>query len=409
MSGFGFQRLIRTDRGGVAVLFAVLSVVITAAVGVGVDYGRSAIVRAILQRTVDTAALAGASAYSSPAAVTLATTLTQNYVSTGTAALPERATVTASTITPGTTGGAYTMSVNVTASVPTTFMSLYQSAIPVSVSAAAKNTGVTSACVLALDPGASGAAQISGSTVVNLNNCGMTVNSTSPSSLTVSGTLDTNSLTLGGNFSGCCVSSPIIKTYEPATPDPYASLPMPTYTGCDQRNFNTAQTLTLNPGVYCGGISLTGGANVTLSPGTYILDGGNLKVAGNAAMAGTGVTIILTSSGDASSIGSVDFEGGSIVQLSAPTSGTLAGITIWVDGKAPLETNTIAGGNANTFSGVIYMPSEDPTFSGGATSTNGCLQLVANQIKFSGTSNFSNNCAGTGVVTIAGGGVLLTN
>jgi hypothetical protein len=84
-------------------------------------------------------------------------------------------------------------------------------------------------------------------------------------------------------------------------------------------------------------------------------------------------------------------------------------MVMWVDGRAPLEDNTIAGGSDNNFTGVIYMPSEDPTYSGGSTSTDGCTQIVANQIKFSGTANFSNNCSGSGVVTIASGGVLLTN
>ena len=404
-----FRHLARNAEGTVAVLFAVMMIPLVIAAGVGVDYGRAANVRAALQSTVDAAALAGASVLSSPGAQSTATALSQSYVSAGTATLPAPTTISTTTITPDTGGSAYTMSVSVTGSVPTTFMSLYESAIPVTASATAKNLGTTSACVLALDPSASGAVDVSGSTAVDLNNCGLTVNSTNANDLTLSSTLIASSVTLGGNYSGCCVSSPVIRTNSPATPDPYASRTMPSFSGCDQTSFHAAGTQTLDPGVYCGGLTLTGNANVTLNPGTYILDSGDLKVAGNATLTGNGVTIILTSSGSASSIGSINLDGGSTVQLTAPASGSLAGMVIWVDGRAPVEDNTIAGGSGNVFTGVIYMPSEDPTYSGSSTSTNGCTQLVANQIKFSGTSNFGDNCTSTGVVAIVSGGALLTN
>lgn len=404
------RRLKRSTDGSVAVLFAVLAAAIAVAVGTGVDYGRAALVQAMLQRTADTAALAGASVLSSPAAQNTAKALSQSYIGAGAAALPAQATITATTVTPNTGGSAYTMSVSVTASVPTTFMHLYETAMVVSASATATNTATAApTCVLALDPSASGAVTVNGSTTVALNNCGLTVNSTSATDLTLSSTLNASAVTLGGNYSGCCITSPVIRTYESAIPDPYASLTMPPFSGCDQNNFHTTQTQTLNPGVYCGGITLTGGANVTLNPGTYILDSGNLKVAGSATLTGSGVTLILTSSSSASAIGSVGFDGSSTVQISAPTSGSLAGMVIWVDRNAPLQNNTIAGGSSNVFTGVIYMPSEDPTYSGSSTSSNGCTQLVANQITFSGASNFGTNCAGTGVVTIASGSVLLTN
>src|SRR5690348_15499399 len=276
------RRLNRNADGSVAVLFAVLAIAIVGAVGVGVDYGRAALVQATLQRTVDTAALAGASVLSSPAAQNKATALSQSYINAGAATMPAQATITATTVTPNTGGSAYTMAVSVTASVPTTFMQLYESAMVVSASATATNTATAApTCVLALDPSASGAVTVNGSTTVDLNNCGLTVNSTSATDLTLSSTLTASAITLGGNYSGCCITSPIIRTYESAIPDPYASLTMPSFSGCDQNNFHTGQTQTLNPGVYCGGITLTGGANVTLNSGTYILDSGDLKVAGN--------------------------------------------------------------------------------------------------------------------------------
>src|SRR5579883_753955 len=141
------RRLNRNADGAVAVLFGVLMIPLVVAAGVGVDYGRAALVRAQLQSAVDAAALAGASAYTSPSAQTSATTLAQNYVNNRTSAMPSGVTVTSSSVTPGTTGSgnnvAYTMSVTATLSVPSMFLAVVRGPISVSASATARNPVVT--------------------------------------------------------------------------------------------------------------------------------------------------------------------------------------------------------------------------------------------------------------------------
>jgi Flp pilus assembly protein TadG len=134
-------------RGVTALLFGLMLIPLILAVGAGVDMARAAQIRAMLQSTVDASALAGAAAYTSPSAQGKATSLTQNYVTKGTGALPSSVTVTSTTITPGTTGSgnntAYTMHVNVTISVPTTLMYLWKPAMTVTASATAMNPVVT--------------------------------------------------------------------------------------------------------------------------------------------------------------------------------------------------------------------------------------------------------------------------
>ena len=136
-------RLAANDRGTVAVLFGLMVIPLAIAIGAGIDYGRALQIRATLQNTVDAAALSGASAYTAPSTETTAQTLAQNYVAKGTAALPSGVTVTSTTVTPGQQGNgnnvAYTMYASITASVPTTFMSFYESAITVTASATATN------------------------------------------------------------------------------------------------------------------------------------------------------------------------------------------------------------------------------------------------------------------------------
>ena len=133
--------------GTVAVLFGLMMIPVIVGIGVGVDYGRAAEIRATLQSAVDAAALAGASAYTSPAAQTSATTLAQNYVTNSTSTMPSGVTVISTSVTPGTTGSgnnvAYTMSVSATLSVPSMFLAVVRGPISVSASAAAKNPVVT--------------------------------------------------------------------------------------------------------------------------------------------------------------------------------------------------------------------------------------------------------------------------
>jgi hypothetical protein len=48
--------------------------------------------------------------------------------------------------------------------------------------------------------------------------------------------------------------------------DPYADASFPNFFGCSEEKFTAKSTITINPGVYCGGIGLNAGANVTLNP-----------------------------------------------------------------------------------------------------------------------------------------------
>ncbi|MDE1904117.1 MAG: hypothetical protein KGI46_09700 [Alphaproteobacteria bacterium] len=137
----------RNADGSVAILFGLLMIPLVVAAGVGVDYGRAAEIRASLQSAVDAAALAGASAYTSPSAEASATTLAQNYVTNTTSTMPSGVSVVSTSVTPGTTGSgnnvAYTMSVSATLSVPSMFLAVVRGPITVSATATARNPVVT--------------------------------------------------------------------------------------------------------------------------------------------------------------------------------------------------------------------------------------------------------------------------
>jgi filamentous hemagglutinin family protein len=102
-------------------------------------------------------------------------------------------------------------------------------------------------------------------------------------------------------------------------------------------------TRTLSPGVYCNGIDIQSQAVVTLQPGTYIINRGDFNVAGGATVTCScpsptdGVTIILTSSTNASQIGQVRINGGANINLRAPSA---VGATYRGSRRAPATRST---------------------------------------------------------------------
>ena len=72
--------------------------------------------------------------------------------------------------------------------------------------------------------------------------------------------------------------TPAFTTGVAATSDPFASLPSPAVGACTQTNYNPGfGNWTLNPGVYCGGITISNGSTAVFNPGTYIIKGGGSR------------------------------------------------------------------------------------------------------------------------------------
>ena len=128
-------------------------------------------------------------------------------------------------------------------------------------------------CVLALDPTAPGVITVQGNTTVALNGCSLFSNSDSSSSVSDGGSAQLSAISVGavGGVSGASgiTTTQGITTGDAPLADPYANVSFPSFSGCDQHNFSSHATVTINPGVYCGGMKLNAGANVTMSPGIY--------------------------------------------------------------------------------------------------------------------------------------------
>jgi hypothetical protein len=161
--------------------------------------------------------------------------------------------------------------------------------------------------------------------------------------------------------------------------------------------------------VYCGGIDLkSSNADVTLNPGIYILDQGSLTMTGNSTLSGSGVTIIFTSS-TGSNYATADIKGGASINLTAPSTGSTAGIALYGDRNMPVGTSiAFGGGSGQLIQGVIYFPSAALSWAGNPTTTSStCTELIANTISFVGDSGFATNCSALGAKVIGPTSLLL--
>ena len=142
--------MLASRRGNVAILYALMCVPITLAVGGAIDYSRAVHFRAEVQGVVDSAALAGATAFVNAAAQTLATNVVTEFMNAGIAKLPPSGTVsfsapTMTIVLVASKAAAYQVAVSATATVNTTFLGILVPTIAISATATAENPVVSAA------------------------------------------------------------------------------------------------------------------------------------------------------------------------------------------------------------------------------------------------------------------------
>jgi hypothetical protein len=399
------RRFFSDDRGAVAIIMGLVLPVLIGMVGLAVEVGSWFGERRSLQSAADAAALAGAwdlLSGSNETVTTSATTYaTRNGFSTSSGTI---------TVNTPPSSGSYTTDATAVEVILTRTQSLLFSAlflgsnITISARAVANAQDLGDACVIALDSSTSGAMSVGGSSSVNLSGCGIAVNSSNSSGLTVTGSADltTDFVRVVGNYSvgnnATLTSTQSPQTGATATADPHADLEVGAVGSCDESNYSSQanSSATINPGVYCSGLRISANSTVTMNPGTYYVNGGSFNVNGSATLTGTGVTIILTGSGN--DYATVTINGGADVDLTAPTSGDYSGIVFFQDRNAPSSgVNRFNGGSTTEFTGTLYFPNQEVQFTGGNTAGGGCTRIIALQIDFNGNADLDNECDGVGV------------
>jgi hypothetical protein len=115
--------------------------------------------------------------------------------------------------------------------------------------------------------------------------------------------------------------------------------------------------MTVNPGYYTEGLSLTGGSSLTLRPGIYILGGPGLRISGGSSLVAQGVTIYLTGTA------ALHLSGDSSVTLTAPAGSAYEGIAVFQD-RADQNAAQITGSSSTSLTGTFYLPSALTTITG---------------------------------------------
>jgi hypothetical protein len=251
------------------------------------------------------------------------------------------------------------------------------------------------ACILALDPEESGAVTFTGNAVSLINGCNVMSNSLHDNSLIVTGSADITmpcALAAGGvsvDEGLTLTDCPEAQQNVPPAADPFKDLPEPDLTGPCLTMPSGNGAATLSPGRYCGGGALKG--NKTLTPGTYIIDGGDFKINANANVVGEGVTFYFTDDATA------DFNGTANIELSAPTSGTYKGILMYGDRDNSNTANKFNGTADSQMTGALYFPAQQVEFLGNFSGENGCMRIVARTIDFTGSADFNADCTAEGL------------
>jgi len=391
-----------SERGNVAIVFALAMPVVVGAAGLAVETSYDYVAQVHLQAAADAAAYAaaienrGAAASEDPRRVETAakTAATSNSWSSADGTI-----LVSTPPTSGSHTGPNATEVVLTRSLPRFFSAYFsQSPIVARARAVAIYQTASNACILALSKTQSRAIQVQGSSVLTLNGCDVMANSVSDEAVKIwgSGKLTADCVASSGGVStngGLTLtqcSSPV--TQAPRAKDPFAALPTPA-TGANRTVPNNPHGLpiTLSPGHYSHGLSLSG--NVTLSPGVYYVAGGDFKVNANANVSGSGVSIF-TKAGSRVSI-----NGNATVNLSAPTAGTYAGILFFGDRNGTGQ-NTFNGTASSSLTGDLYYPSQDIDYQGNFTGVNGCTHIVANTVQWNGNATVSANCATEGLSSI---------
>lgn len=406
--GFLF-RLMRDERGAIAVMVTLLLSVLLGMLSLGVEYGSWYAARRQLQTAADAAALAAALERARGNTEATLAVAQREALRNGLAkALDEGAVEVNVPPTLGSmAGNANAVEAIVHDRRQLLFASLFLDQDPViSARAVVSIADGGQACVLALEPQAAGAIKGRGTADVEMKGCLLAANSMNNSSIDLSGnvSVDAKSLWTAGGLSQS--GSTNVKLTEPPTThaavlaDPYAGVQVGTIPACTfQNEVRVNKDKELEPGVYCGGLSISGQVKVKLKPGTYYIVDGDLTISGGTITGDydkpeDGVTFVLTTrSVQGYSIGGVHINGNASLDLRAPSdpANPFHGLLFYQDRRARTgESNKFNGSAGLNLQGAIYFPVQDVEWSGNnASGTAACIQVVARMVTFTGTSALS--------------------
>ncbi len=413
------------DRGGVTLLIYALALpVLLGFTGLAVEVGDWYVVQEKLQTAADAGALAGAWELKAGGSAAQAIAVAKEAIAKN-AATPSAIAVTTPPTSGAYAGDSEAVQVSLDQQQQPLFSGVFHlAAFDISAAAVAKLQAADNACLLALDSSNdAGAVTLNGNVNVQFGNCVMASNSSNPSdAILINGnaTFDGKSIVTVGNYEtngdvSVTLAQPAVTDSTPVA-DPFANLNISSPTGCDYngtQNYNSSAVL--QPGTYCGGINVNGSATVTLEPGTYYIDGGNLIFNGNStvqcdcATPGSGVTFVFTNQGGNGQTGTVTMNGDVTMNLQAPTDTSnpsaypYPGMLFAQDRNGEQGQNATFNGNVNSvLEGAMYFPNGDVVLNGNLSNASNCTEMIAWQVIMNGNAGFATtaNCAAAAITPL---------
>lgn len=414
-----------SERGAVAVYFALMSPVLIGFTALGAEAGYWLMMERRLQHIADTSAYSGAVRGTKDSLPDI--TLTQQAaIESATRSGLDLAAGSTITVNRPPQAGNFTgdsdfTEVNITMTLPRYFSAIYSSEdVTLRVRAVAgidENSG-DPVCMLSLSSSNISSFVFGGSAAVDLGDCALATNS--PSSRAI--------LMQGGRaaVSGSCIYSvgevalndrvtlsncDAPRTFSRPTIDPYANIAMPLVTGTAQNRVTLqdypASAPYVPPEIHPDGMRFarfTGGLNfrrdVTLSPGLYIIDGGSLRINAGAVVSGEGVSFYLTNGA------TLSVNGGAELNLSATTDNAelrpdpYSGLLFFSDRTGPSVTHRFNGNASSQMDGALYFPADTVEWSGTSSGSRTCIQILGNELNISGNGTLEISCFPRGVPVI---------
>lgn len=386
-------------RGGVALIFGLSATVLIGLVGGGIDYARLSYRRSELQNAVDVGTLAAGNTLKlASSTIDSIKGVTEQVIRDNAHPRSDRP---------------FTLTVDVAKDKTSVFARAEETvklafgafvglrAMTVAAQSRVKVVGKMRLCLLTLDPAAPGAFNLQKKAEVTADGCSLYSNSTNAIGMVGGNSAIAKAQTIcsAGGYSGPRANfAPPPQTSCPSLGDPLKDRALPTPGSCTQipaaanSKGDTSknlidQSVTLDPGTYCGGLHITKKASVEFRAGIYVMKDGPLVVDQKGSLTGTDVGLFFT--GDKAGL---LFDKQSTVSLSAPTTGVMAGLLIAEDRTVgspvdptaaiigfvggllapltpapaptpqplgltrPLRTYRIISDNTRTMLGTIYLP-----------------------------------------------------
>lgn len=352
----------RSTTGQMAVIAGLSLPVLMMGVGIAVDYGSMIRQRTTLQALADAAAVAGARE------IALANSDESHIVSVASTYANQTGTPTvASQSAVGFEVGAKVIDdftavqVTITQSWTPMFAHFFSDDVtPVRVTSTARVAASYKLCVLGLEEVKDETIYLDRRAKISATQCTVYSNSTGSSSIRVDSQarMTASEICSAGGVRGSLSAfdpAPVLDC--PQLPDPLADRPPPPVGGCNYNNVrihddDDDDRIRLNPGVYCGGLEISGEARVSLRPGIYVIKDGPFRVKDRGSVEGDYVGFYLV--GDAAIF---EFTSGTKVRLTGPKQGSMAGLLFFEDRNAPaLRRHRIQSNDARLLLGTMYLP-----------------------------------------------------